>query len=97
MHQTDINGNGPIFQAACNVDHRVLEYLLKNGYNPNEIDSLGRTALFKAVNLRRFENIKLLVKYGANVNYSVRGKTVFDEINAMNPAIKEKVLEALKR
>lgn len=97
IHQTDVNGNGPIFQAARNEDSRVLEFLLKNGYNPNEIDSLGNTALFKAVNLRRVENIKLLVKHGANVNYSVRGKTVFDEINAMNPAIKEKVLEALKR
>jgi len=44
---------------------KVLKYLLKYGYDPNNKDSLGNTPLH---NVWLVENIRILLKNGANVN-----------------------------
>ncbi len=52
----------------------VLRLLLEYGLDPNEVQpATGETLIFRLINKRRFEMVRLLVDQGANVNHSDRG------------------------
>lgn len=46
----------------------IAQQLLKHGANPNSQDMFGQTALWYAVHKRNPDMVKLLLKYGADVN-----------------------------
>jgi ankyrin repeat protein len=51
------------------INYNLLEYLLKNGADPNLICPTERGNLSKAVIRNSSKCVKLLLKYGADVNY----------------------------
>lgn len=48
--------------------YEALEYLLENKANVNYVNALGKSAIFYAVEISDIKTIKLLMKYGANLN-----------------------------
>ncbi|XP_003427840.1 putative ankyrin repeat protein RF_0381 [Nasonia vitripennis] len=63
------NGQSVIHFAAANKHYKVLESLLKHGLNVNAKGKDGNfTPLFNAVWSNRYENVKLLLDWQANVN-----------------------------
>jgi len=54
----------------------MIEKLLKRGANVNFIDSFNNSPLIYAVQNRQLLVLKLLVQYGANINYINKGKSV---------------------
>jgi len=56
-------------------DPNLVEILLKAGANPNLQTNDGMTALFVAARDSHEKSIKLLIKYGANINISAEGIT----------------------
>lgn len=48
---------------------KLLELFLSNGGNPNMEENFGRSLLFVAINNAQTDNIKTLIKYGADVNH----------------------------
>lgn len=65
------NNYYPIGHALLELDinYNLLEYLLKNGADPNLICPTERGNLSKAVIRNSSKCVKLLLKYGADVNY----------------------------
>ena len=60
-----------LFAAASKESPLFLKYFLEIGINPNTIyKNSNVTLLFEAVMMRRLKNIKLLLKYGADLNYN---------------------------
>ena len=61
----------PIGHALLELDinYNVIEYLLKNGADPNLVCPTERTNLSKAVIRTSSKCVKLLLEYGADVNY----------------------------
>ncbi len=75
-------GKGKIFQEvknefvnACKVgDISKVETMLKQGIDPNVTDDFGSTGLMVAAYNGHLEIIKILLKYGANINQGYHGK-----------------------
>lgn len=65
-HEMD-TGHTAVWLAAGNQDSELLEILLRAGGDPNT-QTRGRDALAVAVIQNNFDNLKLLVEHGANVN-----------------------------
>jgi len=66
--------NNAMVYAAKMDDPRFLELLLKHGGDPNTRNSAGETLLFQAfIAGNQWENVKLLIENGANINESNRG------------------------
>jgi ankyrin repeat protein len=64
------DGHSVMQFAAMSENPEYLILALKHGGNPNAPDSLrGRTILYTSIDNRRGENIKILVKSGANLNH----------------------------
>ncbi|HOH18457.1 MAG TPA: ankyrin repeat domain-containing protein, partial [Bacilli bacterium] len=63
--------------AMYNEHYPMIEYLLKKKANVNEI-FYGRSYLYRAILRNNYEIAKLLVDYGADVNYiDNRHRTIF--------------------
>ncbi len=63
----------PIIFAVNQHDDKLVQILLKNGANPNVIGRNGLyTPLSAACVTNRISTAKLLLKYGANVNYQYK-------------------------
>lgn len=61
------------------VDYpEALEHLLKIGISPNHKNSFGKTPLMYAVQRDKKESVKILLKYGANVNDVTKRMTYFN-------------------
>lgn len=101
INATDHQGQTPLMLAACKIDGGlVLEELLQRGAKVNLQNSFGATALMYAVNhpVRSPERVRLLLRYGADVNLTDRqGRTVFSllEYRSQIPEVAE-VLEVLR-
>jgi ankyrin repeat protein len=66
--------NNAMVYAAKMDDPRFLKLLLKHGGDPNTRNSAGETLLFQAfIAGNQWENVKLLIENGANINESNRG------------------------
>lgn len=48
--------------------YEALEYLLEHNANVNYLNAFGKSAIFYAVEISDIKTIKLLIKYGANLN-----------------------------
>ena len=59
----------PIMKAAHLGRAKMIDLLLDYGANPNEIDSIGYSALMRAVMSKNVESVKVLVEAGAIVTY----------------------------
>ena len=59
----------PIMKAAHLGRAKMIDLLLDYGANPNEIDSIGYSALMRAVMSKNLESVKVLVEAGAIVTY----------------------------
>jgi hypothetical protein len=59
----------PIMKAAHLGRAKMIDLLLDYGANPNEIDSIGYSALMRAVMSKSVESVKVLVEAGAIVTY----------------------------
>jgi len=64
-------------QAAVHINPKFLSLALKFGANPNILDGYkNSTVLFEAAKHSKLENVKLLVKHGADINFQNNsGKT----------------------
>ena len=65
-HQVPVIKEGSLLSAAKRATVETLRYLLERGLNINYRDSKGNSALHYAVFGKRYENIKYLLKKGAD-------------------------------
>lgn len=64
----------PLYLAAGMKDPEYLEELLKHGANPNGTSgNTDETAIFAAGSLYRTNNIAILLKHGADINWKTTG------------------------
>ena len=61
----DSYGKDALIIAAADNDNKTINFLLENGYNINQIDSLGCTALAAASKNGHVEIVKILLNAGA--------------------------------
>ena len=65
--------------AVCMSNSEYLEELLKHGANPNAVlgntPQTAQTAIFSAILNNRINNIALLLKYGANIEWKTANGT----------------------
>jgi ankyrin repeat protein len=64
----------PMYLAAGGNRPEILEVLLKNNGNPNLTGPRSETLLMLAVTQSRDKNIDLLLKYGVDINQTVRNR-----------------------
>ena len=64
------NGEGGLALAIKNNNIHVLKYLLSNNANPNVVDRDSVSVLMVATVYSKIECCKLLLKYGADVDYN---------------------------
>ena len=62
-----------LFDAICEGDLKTVELCLKNGVRVNAKDELGRSPLYIAAKLGRFEIVKLLLQEGADIHVKSNG------------------------
>lgn len=62
------NGISLVAAAARGAPYEMLKFLLENGANVNAIDGSSSTALMYEASRGNAEGVKLLIKYGADVN-----------------------------
>jgi len=63
-----VTGRTVLHMAACEVSSAMVELLLERKADPNVQDADGRTPLSEAALWGRVENVRLLLKYGADKN-----------------------------
>ncbi|KAJ8664957.1 hypothetical protein QAD02_006619 [Eretmocerus hayati] len=76
----------PLHHAAVNEKEEILDYLLKRQlFDVDELDDHGTTALFEAVCSRRVPCIRLLIKWGADVDISNSDNAYVPEFRGQTP------------
>lgn len=71
-------------------EKEMLNLLIKNGCNPNSLNSLSQTPLMKAVMNRRHEAIEVLLKYDVDLSIkAIDGSTVFDFLDRSSQETKD--------
>ena len=75
LSQTDLTGYGPLLASLPHKNPILLQQLLQRGANPNEREWGGTTPLLVATNHQFHAGIKLLLDFGADVDYSRCGDT----------------------
>lgn len=75
------DANNVMQMASMLGDSRYLNLLIQHGGDVNtEIERSGRTIIFEAALNNRIDNIKLLVKHGANIDHkNISGSTVLHD------------------
>ena len=69
IHQIDNDGWTALHDAARDAKSEIIEYLLSLGLKVNMVDNSGRTPLmFACCDCSRFDNIKTLIKQGADIH-----------------------------
>ncbi|QIB52352.1 ankyrin repeat domain-containing protein [Pseudomonas sp. OIL-1] len=67
------DGNSATMAAVGNPE--ALTLLLRHGFDPNQSNDWGKTALMSAVQLDRPDSVKLLFEHGADVHRQTRRQT----------------------
>jgi len=77
IEKIDDQGNMLLLKLVknSNSDIRMIENLLSSGANVNYCDDDNKTPLIYAVENEDIELVKLLIKYKADINYEVCGRT----------------------
>jgi len=75
LRQTGPTGYGPVLASITHRDPLLLQRLLLRGANPNEKDWVGETPLWVATYHQFHAGIKLLLNFGADIDYSRYGDT----------------------
>lgn len=75
LAQTDSYGNGPVLVTLPRKDPDLLQRLLRRGANPNEKNTSGTSPLWVATYLEFYAGIKLLLEFGADINFVRQGET----------------------
>lgn len=75
LSQTDPAGGGPVLASLPRKDPALLERLLRRGANPNERYIGDDTPLLVATHHQFHAAIKLLLDFGADLNFSRDGDT----------------------
>ncbi len=75
LSQTDLTGYGPVLASLPRKDPVLLERLLRRGANPNERYIGDDTPLLVATHHQFHAGLKLLLEFGADVNFSRAGNT----------------------
>lgn len=75
LERTDLTGYGPVLASLHHKDPLLLRRLLIRGANPNEKHMGGETPLLVATNHQFHAGIRLLLEFGADVNFSSAGYT----------------------
>lgn len=75
LSQTDLTGCGPLLASLPHRNPMLLQRLLQLGANPNEREWGGKTPLMVATYHQFHAGIKLLLDFGADVDYSRYGDT----------------------
>ncbi len=65
------NGDSPLMYAAANLPPEFLEELISKGARVNETTKKGDTAIGRAAMSGKLENLKVLVKHGAEINIHI--------------------------
>lgn len=81
-----------LFKAILNKDIVSLNQVLNSGYNVNDQDEDGRTALMEAIIEGDKEIVKLLLEHGADVNR----QDYIAEISALHFAVQNSSYELVK-
>jgi len=64
----DHNGDTTIIMASCEKNSDMISLLLDCGADVNAVNTKGRSALVEAALLGRLENVKILIRNGADRN-----------------------------
>ena len=75
LSQTDPAGGGPVLASLLRDDPVLLERLLRRGANPNERYIGDDTPLLVATHHQFHAGLKLLLEFGADLNFSRAGYT----------------------
>lgn len=77
IHTIDSFKQTALLIAIYNENLRIIEFLLKQKANPNEV-FYNRSYLYRAILRNNYEMAKLLIDYGADVNYvDSRYRTIY--------------------
>jgi ankyrin repeat protein len=90
FHTIDVST--PLCISMLNDTTDCFELLIKNGANVNQI-LLNDTILIRAIKINKFDYVKLLIKYGANVNI---GNSKPPLIEACNHSSNQNNIEIIK-
>ena len=82
-------GNGVVYNVIMFKKDDALDFMLKNGLNPNTI-YIDHSYLTFAIYRKNANAVKILIDNGADVNLIAKGK------NPLNAAIKKKDAEIVK-
>lgn len=77
VHTRDICGNTVLHYAAIGSTPEIVRYLLENGFKAviNAKDGMEQSPLYAACRDGKYENAKILLEYGADVN--IKGVRLF--------------------
>ena len=93
----DSYNNNMLHIACYKGDSQIIEFLVKNGANPDILDPWGDTPLFACILDAKYENAKVLLDNGANINYiDSRGNTPLDYCFIYNPQLNNDLANYIK-
>jgi ankyrin repeat protein len=82
----DCYNNNMLHTACYKGDPQLVEFLVKNGANPDIVDPWGCTPLFACILDAKYEHAKALLDNGANINFiDSKGNTPLDYCFIYNP------------
>ncbi len=61
-------GFTPLMKVARYGETKVVEFLLRNKSEVNAKADMGETALFRTIDVNKYDNAKILIKFGADPN-----------------------------
>ena len=64
-----VQGNTPLHEAVERGHRDTVQYLLRNGADPDSTNYFGETPLFLAIDKSYFSIASLLLDYGASINF----------------------------
>lgn len=91
-HGADTNARGhcdkpALFYAVDSRQLPMLQYLLDTGFNPDDADEFGRTALIQAVEVNEQDAVRLLLQAGAKLDAEEHGMSALNHASTSDMAL----------